>query len=71
MKIGILSMQRIINNGSLLQAYGLKKTIENLGFEVEFVDYKIEKSQKTAKNHLMQHEIQHEKAGKTAAFPEV
>ena len=50
MKIGILSMQRIINNGSLLQAYGLKKTIENLGFEVEFVDYKIEKSQKTAKN---------------------
>ena len=47
MKIGILSMQRIINNGSLLQAYGLKKIIENLGFEVEFVDYKIEDFQRT------------------------
>lgn len=41
MKIGILSMQRVINNGSLLQAYGLKKTIESLGHEVQFVDYKI------------------------------
>lgn len=41
MKIGILSMQRIINNGSLLQTYGLKKSIEKLGHSVEFVDYKI------------------------------
>lgn len=40
MKIGILSMQRIINNGSLLQAYGLKKSIESLGHTVEFVDFK-------------------------------
>lgn len=43
MKIGILSMQRVINNGSLLQAYGLKKCIENLGHSVQFVDYKIKK----------------------------
>lgn len=43
MKIGIVSMQRIINNGSLLQAYALKKTIEKFGNDVEFVDYKIEK----------------------------
>lgn len=43
MKIGILSMQRVINNGSLLQAYGLMKTIENMGYSVEFVDYKIDK----------------------------
>lgn len=41
MKIGIMSMQRIINYGSFLQAYGLKKTIESLGHEVDFVDYKI------------------------------
>ena len=41
MKIGILSMQRVINNGSLLQAYGLKRTIELLGNELQFVDYKI------------------------------
>ena len=41
MKIGILSMQRIINNGSLLQAYGLKKIIESLGNTVQFVDFKV------------------------------
>ena len=34
MKIGILSMQRIVNYGSFLQAYGLKKTVEKLGHEV-------------------------------------
>lgn len=38
-KVGIMSMQRIINYGSFLQAYGLKKVIEGLGYEVEFVDY--------------------------------
>ncbi len=44
MKIGIMSMQRIHNYGSFLQAYGLKKIIENLGYEVCFVDYQFEKS---------------------------
>ena len=34
-------MQRVINNGSLLQAYGLKKSIESFGFNVEFVDFKV------------------------------
>lgn len=43
MKIGIMSMQRIRNYGSFLQSYGLKKTIESLGHEVVFVDYKVEK----------------------------
>ncbi|NLK95230.1 MAG: polysaccharide pyruvyl transferase family protein [Clostridiales bacterium] len=43
MKIGILSMQRIKNYGSFLQAYGLKGIIESLGHEVVFVDYQIEK----------------------------
>lgn len=42
MKVGIMSMQRVRNYGSFLQAYGLKKTIESLGHEVEFVDYKVE-----------------------------
>lgn len=42
-KVGILSMQRIKNYGSFLQAYGLKKIIENMGHIVEFVDYHIEK----------------------------
>lgn len=39
MKIGIMSMQRIHNYGSFLQAYGLKKILESLGHEVQFVDY--------------------------------
>ena len=42
LKIGIMTMQRIRNYGSYLQAYGLKKLIEGLGHEVVFVDYKTE-----------------------------
>lgn len=38
-KTGILSMQRIRNYGSFLQAYGLKQILEDLGSEVQFVDY--------------------------------
>ena len=40
MKIGILSMQMIDNYGSLLQAYGLKKIIESIGGNVEFINIK-------------------------------
>ena len=40
MKIGILSMQRIVNNGSFLQAYALKETLKMLsGYEPEFIDF--------------------------------
>ena len=35
-KVGILSMQRIFNYGSFLQAYGLKCMLEELGAEVQF-----------------------------------
>lgn len=42
MRVGIISMQRIVNYGSFLQAYSLKNTIEKMGHEVEFVDYEIE-----------------------------
>lgn len=42
MKVGIMSMQRIINYGSYLQAYALSSIIKNLGHDVEFVDFKIE-----------------------------
>lgn len=38
-KIGILSMQRIINYGSFLQAFSLKSMLESIGHTVEFVDY--------------------------------
>lgn len=42
MKVGIMSMQRIENYGSFLQAYSLKEMLEGVGHEVVFVDYKIE-----------------------------
>lgn len=42
-KVGIMSMQRIVNYGSFLQAYGLKTMLENLGHEVQFVDYHVGK----------------------------
>ena len=42
MKVGILSMQRIVNYGSFMQSYALKKIIESMGHQVEFVDYKVE-----------------------------
>ena len=40
MKICILSMQKVNNYGSVLQAYSLKKNIENLGHTVDFIDIK-------------------------------
>lgn len=40
MRIGILSMQRVINYGSFLQAYALKSTLQNLGHECFFIDIK-------------------------------
>lgn len=39
-KICILSMQRINNMGSLLQSYALKKTLEGMNSQVEFLDIK-------------------------------
>lgn len=53
-KIGIMSMQRIINYGSYLQAYGLYNTIRQLGYDVEFIDYHYECSLvKSKKNGLL------------------
>lgn len=40
MKICVLSMQRINNMGSLLQSYALKRLLEALGNQVEFIDIK-------------------------------
>nr|WP_320016116.1 polysaccharide pyruvyl transferase family protein [uncultured Desulfobacter sp.] len=38
--VGILSMQRIMNYGSFLQAYALKKILESLGTNCYFIDIK-------------------------------
>ena len=42
-KIGIMSMQRIANYGSFLQAFALKQLLLQMGDEVEFVDYHVQK----------------------------
>lgn len=39
MKVGILSMQRICNYGSYLQAWALKHILMEMGHEVSFVDF--------------------------------
>lgn len=39
MRVGIMSMQRIVNYGSFLQAYGLMRMVQQLGHDVQFVDY--------------------------------
>jgi polysaccharide pyruvyl transferase WcaK-like protein len=38
MRVGILSMQKVRNYGSFLQAFALKRTVESFGNEVEFID---------------------------------
>ena len=40
MKIGVLTFHRAINYGALLQAYALSKTINDLGFNGEIIDFK-------------------------------
>lgn len=53
-KVCILSMQRIQNFGSLLQSYSLKKVLEEIGFEVHFIDIEKNEQDNTAtKNNLV------------------
>lgn len=42
-KVGIMSMQRIANYGSFLQAYALKQLLVEIGCDVQFVDYHVGK----------------------------
>lgn len=39
MKVGIITMHRVINFGSVLQAYALQQKIKQLNHDVEIVDY--------------------------------
>jgi hypothetical protein len=39
MKIGIITAHTMINPGAFLQAYALTKTIKNLGYDAEIVDF--------------------------------
>lgn len=38
-KVGIITMHKVINYGSALQAYALQRTIEKLGYDCEIIDY--------------------------------
>ena len=42
MLVGIMTMQRVPNYGSFLQAFALKRIVERLGHEVVFVDFHVE-----------------------------
>ena len=58
MKVGIMSMQRIKNYGSFLQAYGLRKTLNRIGYnDVEFIDYKVGKPLVTIKKEKILYRI--------------
>ena len=39
MKIGIITMHRVLNCGSALQAYALQNSLEKEGYNVEIIDY--------------------------------
>jgi len=39
MKLSLITMHRIFNYGSVLQTYATKKVFEDLGYEIELVDY--------------------------------
>ena len=38
-KLGILTFNRALNYGAILQAYAMKRVCEDLGFESHVVDY--------------------------------
>ena len=47
MRIGILTFQRAINYGAVLQAYALQQTLRGLGHEVWIIDYRQERVEHT------------------------
>ena len=63
MNICILSMQRINNMGSLLQAYALKKILEMNGVEVSFIDIKYIEDFKLLENYQLRFAVKLKKKG--------
>ena len=37
--VGIITMHRVLNCGSALQAYALQRIIQDMGFDAELIDY--------------------------------
>ena len=54
-KVGILTMHKVINFGSALQAYATQKFVEKSGYESELIDYlyPIRRKKKTIKQRLI------------------
>lgn len=52
MKIGILTMHKVVNYGSALQAYALQHYLKEKGFESEIIDYVFTNSPHGIKNWL-------------------
>ncbi|MDC2771563.1 polysaccharide pyruvyl transferase family protein [Bacteroides ovatus] len=52
MKIGILTMHKVVNYGSALQAYALQHFLKDNGFECEIIDYVFTNSPHGLKNWL-------------------
>lgn len=48
--VGIITIHRIFNFGSILQAYALYRVIEDLGYDVEIIDYRFPNSFQVSKN---------------------
>ena len=42
--VGIITLHRTTNYGSVLQAYALQETIKALGFDVKIIDYRPSRS---------------------------
>ena len=42
-KVGIITLHRVVNYGSVLQTYALQEKIKSLGYKVEVIDYFPEK----------------------------
>lgn len=53
MKIGILTFHRALNYGAVLQCFALYKTLENMGHEVEVIDYRTEGIERFRKTFSM------------------
>ena len=54
MKIGIITMHKVLNYGSALQAYATQYVIESFGYKCELIDYQYgNKKEKNFNNSMM------------------
>lgn len=56
MRIGILTFQRAINYGAVLQAYALQQTLRGLGHEVWIIDYRQERVEHTDRRPFLKND---------------